>query len=82
MYDKYFHAKQFTLGLGQLPKHKGILFTGATSGSSGTVTLAFYASGGVTLAGSLLINSSPYIFPMQVYSISALPTGITGWYIN
>jgi hypothetical protein len=82
MYDKYFVANQFTLGSAKLPKHKGILFNGGTAGTVGTATVHFVTSAGSTLAGSILINSSPYIFPMQVYALTALPGGFTAWYIN
>jgi hypothetical protein len=82
MYDKYFSVNPFTLGSAKLPKHKGILFNGGTAGTVGTATVHFVNSVGSTLAGSILINSSPYIFPIQVYAITALPSGFTAWYIN
>ena len=34
MYDKYSQANQFSLSSSKLPKHKGILFTGATAGTA------------------------------------------------
>jgi hypothetical protein len=82
MYDKYSVATSFTVGNSQLPKHKGILFSGATAGFASTATIHFIDSSGNTISGSVLINSSPYVFPMQVYAVPTLPTGITAWYLN
>lgn len=81
MYDKYSVANQFSLST-RLPKHKGILFNGGTAGSVGTSTVHFINSAGNTISGSILINSSPFVFPFQVYAITALPAGVTAWYIN
>lgn len=82
MYDKYFVANQFTPGNSKLPKHKGLLFSGATAGTVATSTVHMVTSAGPTLSASLLINSSPYIFPFQVWSVPSLAGGLTAWYIN
>jgi hypothetical protein len=81
MYDKYSQANQFSLGSSKLPKHKGILFTGATAGTASS-TLHVVKIDGATASLSLIVNQSPYIFPMQVYAVTALAGGVTAWYIN
>lgn len=81
MYDKYFVANPITIG-SKLPKHKGILFSGATS-TTPAVTLHLINNNGGTFTVGLNVNMSPYIFPMQVYSIpSALPTGLTAFHLS
>jgi hypothetical protein len=82
MYDKYFIANQFSLNSSKLPKHKGLLFTGGTAGTSGTATLHLVTSLGNTTSASILVNSSPFILPIQAYAVTTLPTGITAWYLN
>jgi hypothetical protein len=81
MYDKYAQANSFSLGSSKLPKHKGILFSGATAGTAAS-TLHVLKIDGSTAAISLIVNQSPYILPMQVYAIPTLATGLTAWYIN
>ena len=81
MYDKYSQANQFSLSSSKLPKHKGILFTGATAGTASS-TLHVVKIDGATASLSLIVNQSPYIFPMQVYAVTALAAGVTAWYIN
>jgi|688.fasta_scaffold253001_5 hypothetical protein len=81
MYDKYAQANQFSLGSSKLPKHKGILFTGATA-STPASTLHVVKLDGSTASLSLVVNQSPYILPMQVYAVTALAGGVTAWYIN
>jgi hypothetical protein len=81
MYDKYAQANQFSLGSSKLPKHKGILFTGATA-STAASTLHVVKIDGSTASLSLVVNQSPYILPMQVYAVTALAGGVTAWYIN
>lgn len=82
MYDKYSTANPLTIG-SKISKHKAILFSGATA-ISPTINVHLIQGGcGATFTASLLINSSPYIFPMEVYAIpSALPTGVTAYYLN
>lgn len=81
MYDKYFSVNPITIG-SKIPKHKGILFSGA-SATTPAITLNFVNSLGNTFSGSLTVNDSPYIFPLQVFSItSALPAGVTAYYVN
>ena len=81
MYDKYFQANQFSLGSTKLPKHKGMLFSGGTSGNT-TATLHVVTNAGATAPLNLVFNQSPYILPMQVYAVTTLPAGITAWYIT
>lgn len=81
MYDKYFQANPITIGT-KIPKHKGILFSGGTSGTP-SFNVNFVNTSGITFTASLTINSSPFILPMQVFSIpSTLPTGLTGYLVN
>ncbi len=82
MYDKYFVANQFTLGSTKLPKHKGLLFSGATAGTAGGATVHVVTSAGNTAVASILVNSSPFILPLQAYAVTALPGGVTAWYLN
>jgi len=82
MYDKYSQANQFSLGSSKLPKHKGILFTGATAGTAAASTLHVVKIDGSTASLSLIVNQSPYIFPMQAYAVTALAAGVTAWYLN
>jgi hypothetical protein len=82
MYDKYSQANQFSLGSSKLPKHKGILFTGANSTTTAASTLHVVKIDGATASLSLVVNQSPYILPMQVYAVTALAAGVTAWYIN
>ena len=82
MYDKYSQANSFSLGSSKLPKHKGILFTGANSSTTAASTLHVVNINGSTAALSLIVNQSPYILPMQVYAVTALATGVTAWYLN
>ena len=81
MYDKYSQANLFSLGSSKLPKHKGILFSGATATTAAS-TLHVFKNDGVTASLSLIVNESPYIFPMQVHAVTALAGGVTAWYIN
>ena len=81
MYDKYSQANQFSLGSSKLPKHKGILFTGATAGTASS-TLHVVKIDGATASLSLIVNQSPYILPMQAYAVTALAAGVTAWYLN
>ena len=82
MYDKYSQANQFSLGSSKLPKHKGILLTGATAGTVAASTLHVVKIDGSTASLSLIVNQSPYILPMQVYAVTALAAGVTAWYLN
>lgn len=81
MYDKYFQANPITIG-SRIPKHKGILFSGGTPTTSTTSTIHVIEPDGSTGAFTLLVNQSPYIFPLQVHTIATLASGMTAWYIN
>tara|TARA_R110000868_G_scaffold280048_1_gene540131 strand:- start:865 stop:1104 length:240 start_codon:yes stop_codon:yes gene_type:complete len=79
MYDKYFQANPITIGL-KIPKHKGILFSGASAGAG--VTLCLVSAGG-TFNTVLNFNNTPVFFNIQVNTIpTALPTGLTAFYLN
>ncbi len=80
MYDKYFQANPITIG-SRIPKHKGILFSGGTAGTVSS-TIHLVKVDGATAALGLVVNQSPYILPMQVYTVTALAPGVTAWYIN
>lgn len=82
MYDKYSTANPFPIG-SKISKHKAILFSGAT-GLAPNIDVHLIQGGcGATFTAKLFIDSSPYIFPMEVYAIpSALPTGVTAYYLN
>lgn len=81
MYDKYFVANPITIG-SKLPKHKGILFSGATA-TTPAISLHLVNNNGNTFVASLNVNLSPYIFPMQVYAVpSSLPTGVTAYHLS
>jgi hypothetical protein len=83
MYDKYFQANPIRIGA-RIPKHKGILLTGSVASGNPGVTMTFVNGSGNTFNTALtLTNSTTTIVPMQVYAIpSALPTGITAFYVN
>ena len=79
MYDKYFQANPITIG-SRIPKHKGILFSGTPSVSGITLCLV---SAGITFNTLIIINSTPFILPMQVNTVpTPLPSGITAFYLN
>ena len=80
MYDKYFQANPITIG-SRIPKHKGILFSGGTAGTVSS-TIHLVKVDGATAALGLVVNQSPYILPMQVYTVTTLAPGVTAWYIN
>ena len=80
MYDKYFTAQSFTVG-SKIPKHKGIMFIGATAGTK-TSTVHFINNSGNTFSVSLDVNSTPYILPVQIYTVQTLATGCTAYYLN
>ena len=80
MYDKYFQANPITVG-SKIPKHKGILFSGGTADTVSS-TIHLVKVDGATAALGLVVNQSPYILPMQVYTVTALAPGVTAWYIN
>lgn len=81
MYDKYFSSNAITIG-SKIPKHKAILFSGA-SASTPAISMNLVTSTGNTIGTSIQITESPYFFPMQVFSItSALPAGVTAYYVN
>jgi len=81
MYDKYFQANPITIG-SRIPKHKGILFSGALAVGAG-VTLSFVTGSGITMNTLITFNNTPIFFNMQVYAIpSALPAGLTAFYVN
>jgi hypothetical protein len=81
MYDKYFTANQFSLGSSKLPKHKGILFSGGTAGTTSS-TIHVVNNSGATAALGLVVNQSPYILPIQIYAVTSLAGGVTAWYIS
>jgi hypothetical protein len=83
MYDKYFQANPITIG-SRIPKHKGILLTGSVASGNPGVTMTFVNGSGSTFNTLMTFqNNHTSILPMQVYAIpSALPTGITAFYVN
>lgn len=81
MYDKYFTTLQFSLNT-ILPKHKGILFSGGTAGTNAAAAVHVFNNSGGTATASILINSSPYILPIQLATVTSLPAGLTAWYLN
>jgi hypothetical protein len=84
MYDKYFIGNSFSVGhtTTKLPKHKGILFQVNTASTS-TVGLNMLNSAGNTFnIGLCFAAAGPTVFPFQVYNVTALGAGITGFFIN
>ena len=91
MYDKYNRASPITIGSSKIPNHKAILFSGATAETKSPVVLHLIqntlnpvsGSKGNTVSVNLNITTSPYILPIEVFAIpSALPSGITAYYLN
>jgi hypothetical protein len=83
MYDKYFQATPITIGSNsKIPKHKGLLISGAVSAGTG-ITLSLVNGSGGTFNTAVTFNTTPNFFPMQVYAIPfALPSGVTAFYVN
>jgi len=84
MYDKYFTGNTFNVGhtTTKLPKHKGILFQVNTPSTS-TVGLNMLNTAGNTFNISLGFSASgPVVFPFQVYNVTSLGAGITGFFVN
>jgi hypothetical protein len=83
MYDKYSQANPITIGA-KIPKHKGILLTGAFGLGSNGVTMTFVNNSGTTFNTVLtFVANTTNIVPMQAYAIpTALPTGCTAFYLN
>lgn len=80
MYDKYNSVTNFALNT-VLPKHKGILITGA----SGAVSFTVYVAGqtfGLTAGISCQYPAGTDIFPVQVQSVNSLGAGMTAFYVN
>jgi hypothetical protein len=80
MYDKYLLVNPITTGT-VLPKHKGLLIAGATAGGT-KFTASFVKAGGLTFSSTFDISQTPYILPIQVYSIPSIPSGLTAFYLN
>lgn len=81
MYDKYFTGMTFAADGSILPKHKGILIAGATSYAS-KFTPVFYNGRGGTFSMQVNLIDTPYIFPIELYSVVSLPSGLTGILLN
>ena len=80
MYDKYFTATPFTVGT-KIPKHKGILLAGATAGGT-KCTFHFVNTNGSTFSSTIDISQTPYILPMQIYTMPSMASGMTAYYLN
>ena len=80
MYDKYFTAQNFTVGT-KIPKHKGILLAGATAGGT-KCSFHFINNSGNTFSTTIDINQSPYILPIQIYTMPSMAAGMTAYYLN
>lgn len=84
MYDKYYIGNSFSVGhtTTKLSKHKGILFQ-VNAASTSTVGLNIINSAGNTFnIGLSFATAGPAIFPIQVYNITSLGAGITGFLLN
>lgn len=82
MYDKYNKVTTITAGT-KSPIHKGILFSNSNSTASG-VTLHFVSAPGVTFSALIQVApSGSSLLPIEVHTVpSALPSGVTGFYVN
>jgi hypothetical protein len=81
MYDKYLTGNTFTTGTSRLPKHKGFIFD-VTGVSYSGVTFHILNGQGNTLAMNIEFPTGSHFFPMSVYSVLALGSGMTGLYLN
>lgn len=80
MYDKYSSLNSFAVGTGtKLPKHKGFLFS---SNSPAGATFYMLNDGGSTFTMGISFASGMNILPIQAWSVQALSTGLTGFYLN
>jgi len=80
MYDKYNSVTNFAVNT-VLPKHKGILISGA----SGAVAFTVYVAGqtfGLTAGISCNYPPGTNIFPVQVQSVNTIGAGMTAFYLN
>ena len=80
MYDKYSKITPFTLS-SNLPKNKGIMFVCGASTSGATVT-AVKGTNGVVSIGLTFSANTTNIFPIQVQQVTALGSGLTGYYLS
>jgi hypothetical protein len=91
MYDKYTQLIAVTAGTTKLTKNKGLLITNlASSGASG-VTLWAYSGDptrpalGATYNIPVQYNSPTVrqdIFPVEVYAVTAISTGVTAYLLT
>lgn len=79
MYDKYFQATPITIG-SKIPKHKGLLISGATLAGI-TMSVQFVNGSGNTFNTNLTFTNSPELLPFQIYAVNAF-NGLTGFYVN
>jgi hypothetical protein len=80
MYDKYNSVTNFTVNT-TLPKHKGILISGA----SGSISCTIYVAGqtfGLTAGISVNYPPGTNILPIQVQSVNTIGAGMTAFYLN
>ncbi len=81
MYDKYLQGNTFATSGALLPKHKGFLMINGTASALGA-TFYFVNKEGNTLAAGAYFASGSSIFPCQVYGVSSLAVGLTGFLLN
>jgi hypothetical protein len=80
MYDKY--NKIYPIDIAKdLPKHKAVYLT---AGAQGHIAFQGYGATGGTLAGCgiTLAANSYTIFPLQLYRVTSINGGLTGWLLN
>lgn len=81
MYDKYNSLTPFAVGSTKLPKHKGLLIN--NTGSAAGITCQAMLSSGITGNVFMTMAASQFnIVPIEVYSVTALGVGLTGWLLN
>jgi len=95
MYDKYTQLIAVTAGTTKLPKNKGLLITNLATASASGVTLWAYSgdparpAAGATYNisvqyGPVQTTSGPRqdIFPIEVYAVTAISTGVTAYLLT
>lgn len=79
MYDSYLRGNTFTVdGNIRQPKHKGFLF----NSSGGGATFYLVNDSGNTISIGVTFAAGMNIFPVQVYSVAGMATGLTGYRLN
>lgn len=80
MYDKYTSINPLPAAGTKMPKHKGILISAQ---DAATVRFQYENASGVTFTAGITFSSGTSVLPIEVFALNtALPTGVTAFYLN